>query len=71
MYEHSPNKCVKISVGHLYPSISRATVYKRGTKMPQVITSLWHGLRKFVTVLNSTEGSTFPSCNFFVELLYA
>jgi len=58
-------------VGHLYPSISRATVPKFGAKMPWLITSFRHDLQKFVTVEKSREEATFPSRKLLVELLYA
>jgi hypothetical protein len=38
MYKRRSTKRVKISVGHLYPSFSGATVPKRGAKMPRLIT---------------------------------
>jgi hypothetical protein len=35
MYEHWSTRRVKISVGHLYPYFSAATLPKRGAKMPR------------------------------------
>lgn len=50
-----------VTVGHLYPRFSRATVAKCKANMRRHITRVWVGLPKFVTVKNSTEMSTLPS----------
>ena len=48
MYEHRSTRSVKISMGHLYPGLSGATVPRCGAKLPRLIMRDWLDLGKFL-----------------------